>query len=119
MSVKLTGLTLKELKILRSRIDAAVQKLEANNLSKARLEAVKLAKEYGIPLEALIAEQAATKPAHKTTKRKTTKRSGKIVPPKYRHPDDASLAWTGRGLKPKWIALLLENGIKLEDLEIK
>ena len=114
MSVKLTGLTLKELKILRSRIDAAVQKLEANNLSKARLEAAKLAKEYGIPLEALIAEKAAPKPA-----RKITKKTRKNVPPKYRHPDDASLTWTGRGLKPKWIALLLESGTKLEDLEIK
>ena len=114
MSIKLIGLNLKELKILRSKIDAAIQKLEANNLSKARLEVAKLAKEYGIPLEDLIAEKASTKPA-----RKLTKKTKKKVPPKYRHPDDNSLTWTGRGLKPKWVSLLLENGIKLDDLTIK
>ncbi len=40
------------------------------------------------------------------------------VAPKYRHPEDSSVTWTGRGRKPKWILELLEQGKTLEDLEI-
>ena len=113
MSIKLTGLSLKELKTLRSKVDAAINRLEATNLSRARFEAEKLAKEYGIALEALISEDAGMKPA-----RKKPAKTRKKVLPKYRHPDDASLTWTGRGLKPKWVVSLLENNVKIEDLEI-
>ena len=114
MSINLKGLTLTELNTLRSKVDAAIQRLELTNLTKARIEAAKLAKEYGIPLESLIVEEAVTK----STRKKTVKPRKKVAP-KYRHPEDTSLTWTGRGLKPKWIVLLLETGIKLEDLEIQ
>ena len=113
MTIKLTCLSLSELKALRLKVDAAIQKLEKTNLSKARVEAAKLAKEYGIPLESLIADGLAKKP--KSNKKVKPKRT---VPPKYRHPKDSSLTWTGRGLKPKWISALLDKGFKLEELEI-
>ena len=32
------------------------------------------------------------------------------VEPKFRHPTDASLTWTGRGLTPKWMRALLDEG---------
>ena len=114
MAIKLTGLTLKELKLHRAKVDSAIQKREANNLARARAEAKKLADEYGVSLKSLVKEDSAT-----TKPRKKPARTTKKVPPKYRHPDDASLTWTGRGIKPKWVVELLENGVKLEDLEIK
>lgn len=120
MTIKLSGLSLRELISLRSKVETAIQKLETANLSKARLEATKLAKEYGIPLEALVEkDQSGKSPRAKTAKIPKTRKSVKKVPPKYRHPDDASLTWTGRGLKPRWIVSLLENGVQLEDLAIK
>ena len=112
--VNLRGLDLKELKLLRKKVDTAIQKIETNNHAKARAEVVKVANKYGIPVETLIADRAV----EKSNGRKALKR-GKKVPPKYRHPEDMTLTWTGRGLKPKWIALMLENGAKLEDLLIK
>ena len=120
MTIKLSGLSLKELISLRSKVETAIQKLETTNLSKARLEAAKLAKEYGVTLEALVEDDLAAKsPKTKTTTTPKTKKIAKKVPPKYRHPDDSSLTWTGRGLKPKWIVGLLENGVTLNDLVIK
>ena len=103
-----------ELKALRLKVDAAIEKVEAANLSKARVEAAKLAKEYGIPLDQLVAD-GPPKVATSNKKIKTKK----PVPPKYYHPENPSLTWTGRGLKPRWIAALLDNGFKLEELEIK
>ena len=115
MTIKLDGLTLKELHSLRAKIDVAIQKLESNNISKARKEAAKIAKEYGVSLESLISEVRSKKPVREENKVKVTKK----VSPRYRHPDNASLTWTGRGLKPKWIVSLIESGVKLEELLIK
>ena len=41
------------------------------------------------------------------------------APMKYRHPDDSSLVWAGRGRKPKWVVEQLSAGKKMEALEIK
>jgi len=36
------------------------------------------------------------------------------VPLKYRNPANPSETWTGRGLKPRWLAAALKSGKKLE-----
>lgn len=41
---------------------------------------------------------------------------GKIVA-KYRNPDDGS-TWSGRGLKPRWVLLAMDEGKALEDFLI-
>lgn len=43
--------------------------------------------------------------------------AGGKVAPKYRNPFTGE-TWTGRGLKPKWIAAAIERGKKLEDFSI-
>ena len=40
------------------------------------------------------------------------------VAPKFRHPKNANLTWSGRGKKPTWLKELLEQGTKLETLRI-
>ena len=45
-------------------------------------------------------------------------KKGKGVAPKYRHPDDASLTWTGRGKSPKWLSELESAGRKREEFLI-
>ncbi len=37
-------------------------------------------------------------------------RKGKKIAPKYRNPDDASQTWTGRGVAPKWMQALINEG---------
>ncbi len=43
--------------------------------------------------------------------------SGAKVAPKYRNPASGE-TWSGRGLKPRWLASALESGKKLEDFTI-
>jgi DNA-binding protein H-NS len=38
--------------------------------------------------------------------------------PKYRHPQNSTLTWTGMGRKPKWYIKALESGYDKEDLKI-
>jgi DNA-binding protein H-NS len=40
------------------------------------------------------------------------------VQPKYRHPEDPSLTWSGRGKRPRWLAEALASGKSLEDFAI-
>ncbi len=40
------------------------------------------------------------------------------VAPKYRHPSDPNLTWSGRGKRPAWIAEALAAGKSLEDLAV-
>jgi DNA-binding protein H-NS len=42
---------------------------------------------------------------------------GKVAP-KYRNPDNPAETWAGRGLKPRWLAIALKGGKKLEDFGI-
>ena len=37
---------------------------------------------------------------------------------KYRHPDDATQQWTGRGRQPKWVKEWTESGKSLADVAI-
>jgi len=41
------------------------------------------------------------------------------VPPKYRHPEDPNLTWTGRGNKPAWVRDYLARGGTLDELVIR
>ncbi len=49
---------------------------------------------------------------------KASARKGSRVPVKYHNPDNPSDKWTGRGMKPRWLRELLEQGRRLEEFEI-
>jgi DNA-binding protein H-NS len=38
--------------------------------------------------------------------------------PKYRHPENPELTWSGRGRKPKWFVAALEQGKTPEEMLI-
>jgi len=50
---------------------------------------------------------------------KASGRKGSKVPIKYQNPNNLSQKWTGRGMKPKWLQTLIEQGHRLEDFEVK
>lgn len=68
--------------------------------------------------EARAAVEAAAKDAGFTLKELMEKAGGSISAPKYKHPENPDVTWTGRGRKPKWVIAALEAGGSLEDLEI-
>ena len=43
---------------------------------------------------------------------------GSKIAPKYRHPKDPSLTWTGRGRQPRWLVSELQAGKKLKSFLI-
>jgi DNA-binding protein H-NS len=45
-------------------------------------------------------------------------RKGGKIAVKYRNPDNPAEQWTGRGMKPKWLNALLEEGRSLEDFAV-
>jgi DNA-binding protein H-NS len=49
----------------------------------------------------------------------TTGRKGRKVPIKYQNPANLAEKWSGRGVKPKWLQNLLNQGGSLQDFELK
>jgi DNA-binding protein H-NS len=48
-----------------------------------------------------------------------SKLAGRKLKPKYRNPGNKSETWSGRGLKPKWLAAAMKaTGKKLEDFAV-
>ncbi|HZF81016.1 MAG TPA: H-NS histone family protein, partial [Rubrivivax sp.] len=50
-------------------------------------------------------------------RRKPSANAGKKVAPKYRDPATGD-TWTGRGLKPKWLAAALNSGRSLSEFAL-
>jgi len=49
---------------------------------------------------------------------KKSPRRGVKVPIKYRHPTDPDKIWTGRGMMPKWLRTLIEEGHDSSEFKI-
>ena len=103
MSVDLDSMSKDELQKLRKETDRKLKDFDQRRRAEARAAAEKAIKEYGYSLEELVG---------------SSKRSASKSVPRYRHPENASMTWTGRGRKPGWVIAHLEDGGKIEDLAI-
>ena len=56
-------------------------------------------------------------PAKKVASPGAKKQAGKPVAPKFRGPNGET--WSGRGLSPRWLASLVEQGANRDDFAIK
>lgn len=106
----LSQLSVVELRELQVTIPAEIRKREAQEKKAILNEVRELAKARGYALEDLVGAGAAAGGEGAGAKRP--------VAPKYRHPQDPSLTWTGRGRKPAWLVQLLEAGSSLEQVAI-
>jgi DNA-binding protein H-NS len=100
------ALSLDQLKKLKKDIDKAITSFEARRISEARKALEAKAAELGVSL----AEILGGKP---------TKSARAPVAAKYAHPENASMTWSGRGRKPKWVEAALAAGKTMADLEIR
>lgn len=103
----LSTLSIAELKSLQEKIPGEISRREKDEKARIRKEIEDLAKKNGYSLNELLGEAA-----EKVAKVK------KAVAAKYRHPEDHSLTWTGRGRQPKWVAAFLASGGSLERLAV-
>ncbi|PKM12156.1 MAG: histone [Gammaproteobacteria bacterium HGW-Gammaproteobacteria-3] len=94
-----------ELQIIKENVEKALKAKQANKR-----------KEVMTQIRELAASIDATVDIHEAEKK--SMRKGIKVPAKYRHPEDATKSWAGRGIKPKWLRALLDAGHDLSEFKI-
>lgn len=102
----LSRFTVEELRDLKKRIDKEIESRRKTEAKQAQQELKKVAEKYGFNLNELV---GAANGKSKTT--------GKLSA-KFRHPDDPSKTWSGRGRKPVWLKQWEDSGRSLEELKV-
>ena len=100
----LEALSLSELKNMQKDVAKAISTFEDRQKVKARAKVEALAQELGYTLAELVGTE--------------TKSSRSPAAPKYRHPENPALTWSGRGRKPQWFVEALEAAKTASDLAI-
>lgn len=85
-------------------ISAAIEEKRREEKKVVTRQIRELAKTYNLDIEDILYEPA--------------KVGRSVVKPKYRHPDNPALTWTGRGRTPVWIEELQRQGISKENLRV-
>ena len=101
----LDAMSLQDLKQLQKDVAKAIATYEERGKSEARSKLDALAREMGYSLADLTGGD-----------KKATRGS---APAKYRHPENPSLTWSGRGRKPAWFAQVLDAGTEPETMMIR
>ncbi|WP_095589611.1 H-NS family nucleoid-associated regulatory protein [Actibacterium ureilyticum] len=104
--INLDKMSLAELKSLQKDVEKAINSFEKRQRSEALAAVEAKAKEMGFSLNELVGGAAA-------------KGRKMPLPPKYAHPENSSLTWSGRGRQPAWIKDALEAGKSLDDFLIE
>lgn len=102
MALDISELSKEDLKKLQKDVEKALKSYDERRKQEAKAAAEAAIKEFGFSLSDLTTD--------KVQKTKST--------PKYRKPGEPDVTWTGKGRKPKWVVEHLDNGGKIEDLEI-
>jgi DNA-binding protein H-NS len=94
-----------ELAEARKAIDSAIRNYEDRRRREVQAKLESLAKENGFSLADFSGGKA---------------RGGKSSSgvPKFAHPENPSLTWTGRGRQPEWFKKALEDGKTREELAL-
>jgi DNA-binding protein H-NS len=104
----ISTLGLADLKALLRDIPREIKRREAAERVKVRRELEELAHARGFSLSDVLAESPA---------RRAGKRGG-TVEIKYRHPQNATETWSGRGRKPRWVEAWLAGGGTLANIKV-
>ncbi|GIT90175.1 histone-like nucleoid-structuring protein H-NS [Jannaschia sp. AI_61] len=102
--IDLNMLSLAELKTLEKDVAKAITDFETRKRQAALTALNAAAKKAGFTLAELVTAGKADKKSALT--------------PKYRHPENSELAWSGRVRKPAWFKAAMEGGTAESDLLI-
>jgi DNA-binding protein H-NS len=100
----LEALSLSELKKMQKDVAKAISTFEDRQKAEARARVEAFARDLGYSLAELVG-----------TEMKTTRAPAAA---KYRHPENPSLNWSGRGRKPRWFVEALAGGALVTDLTV-
>lgn len=102
----LSKLSSEELRQLQKDIDKELSARRRDEQKQAKQELKQVAERYGFSVEELVGAAGGGR------KTRTSAKAGVT----FRHPDDPSKTWTGRGRKPNWVKEWEATGGSLEDL---
>jgi DNA-binding protein H-NS len=104
MTIDLKNLSLDELKSLQKNVEKAISSFEERRRKEALAAADAAARKAGFSLKELV---GGTNKAAKTR-----------GIPKYQHPENPELVWTGKGRPPAWFKKATESGTPADSLLI-
>lgn len=101
----LSKMDLNELQELQKDVAGTIAQFEQNRRQEARNALEAQAKEMGYTLAEL-------------TDGRSKRKSSAPQKPKYRHPENDAMIWSGRGRQPAWFKEAVETGTKPESMLI-
>ena len=105
--------TLQELLDQQAALDRQISAIRTAERSRAISDVRTLMAQHGLT----VADVSDVSGVHSASHNSAAKTAGKKVAPKYRDPGTGA-TWTGRGLKPKWMAAAVAAGKTLGDFAI-
>jgi len=100
----LSNMSVGDLRNLQDQIKQEMKKREHQEVAKAREQILAIAASVGLSPKDLIGSGIRPKTG--------------TVAVRYRHPDNASQQWTGRGRQPKWVKEWVDGGKSLDKLRV-
>jgi DNA-binding protein H-NS len=114
MTVDLKAMTRKELEKLKTSVERELTRTIERDRKAAIAAVQKAAREHGFDLHEVV---GAKKPAKITKPKKKPKTV--VTSPKYQHPENPDVTWTGKGRQPKWIKEAEAAGRSRDEFLIK
>jgi DNA-binding protein H-NS len=130
MKINVKQLNLRDIKRLAAQLEQRRKALETGGVEKCRAQVLKLIASHDLSPEDVLgpegakvvqtgqATRSARKSAGRAKKAKAASATGTKIAPKYQHPNNPELRWTGRGIKPAWVRDWLAGGGTMEALLI-
>jgi len=87
---QLEKMSLRDLRDLGKRVDQAIVSRQSRDRAELKEKMAAMAAEAGLSLDDVVGRRRGGK----------TRGAQQV---KYRHPDDPTLTWSGRGRKPRWL----------------
>ncbi|MCP4591857.1 MAG: H-NS histone family protein [bacterium] len=104
MSKEIENMSFEELQTEMASIQGRMTELREQKVDEVKQKIVELAASIGETPQSLFGLKQSTK---------------RTAAPKFRHPSDPSMTWTGRGKPPNWIKELEEAGQNREEFLIE
>ena len=105
----LGSLSLPDLKKVMEACEAQIVETQKKEKAETLRMMRELAESKGVDFEEIVQELGGAK--------KDKSRNGNL-PPKFRHPEDPSKTWSGRGRKPQWLRDLEAQGHSADEYKV-
>lgn len=102
----LSNYSLAQLRKLETQVVDELKTRQFLGISQAREQILHIAQSAGISVTELLSGKQS----------KASK--GQQVPVKYRHPDDPTQQWSGRGRQPRWVKAWISSGKNLAEIKV-